>query len=236
MLNARLSAQLRDDDGWFTNDAPGGGAVGADRTRQLRGVVTLTPSDVFDLTLIHERGDTDSDGPATQNRRRFSGFDFAIDEPGYSRVEWNHLIVEANRQVDFGNGGVTNVFGWRQVEHDSLADIDSTPNPIFHLFAYTDQSQVSNELRYSGWLRNRWEVTVGIYYFTQDIRYRERRILRGALGQPFGGDQDHSTGGVFMQHDFDLGSDWVLSLGRAIHPGEKGCPGRHRGHRCGLRR
>ena len=213
LLNARLSAQLRDDDGWFTNDAPGGGAVGADRTWQLRGVVTLTPSDVFDLTLIHERGDTDSDGPATQNRRRFSGFDFAIDEPGYSRVEWNHLIVEANRQVDFGNGRVTNVFGWRQVEHDSLADIDSTPNPIFHLFAYTDQSQVSNELRYSGWMRERWEMTVGIYYFTQDIRYRERRILRGALGQPFGGDQDHSTGGVFMQHDFDLGSDWVLSLG-----------------------
>lgn len=213
LLNARVSTQYREDDGWFSNDAPGGGAVGADRTWLLRGVLTLTPADAFDLTLIHERGDTDSDGPATQNRRRFRGFDFAIDEPGYSRVNWSHVTIEANRQVDFGNGRITNVFGWREVEHDSLADIDSTPGPIFHLFAYTEQSQVSNELRYSGWMRDRWEMTVGIYYFTQDIRYRERRILRGALLRPFGGVQDHSTGGLFMQHEFDLGGDWVFSLG-----------------------
>ena len=236
LLNARLSAQLRDDDGWFTNDAPGGGAVGADRTWQLRGVVTLTPSDVFDLTLIHERGDTDSDGPATQNRRRFSGFDFAIDEPGYSRIEWNHLIVEANRQVELGNGRVTNVFGWRQVEHDSLADIDSTPNPIFHLFADTDQSQVSNELRYSGWMRERWEMTVGIYYFTQghplpgtaDFARRRWTTLRRRTGSQ----HRRRVHAARLRPGQRLGS----VPGRAIHPGEKGCPGRHRGYRCSLRR
>ena len=213
LLDARLSAQVRDDEGWFGNDAPGGGAVGAEETRQLRGVFTLTPPNDFEATLILERGDTDSDGPATQNRRRFGGFDFAIDEPGYSRVDWAHVIVEANRGVRFGKGRITNVFGWREVEHGSLADIDSTTDPIFHLFAYTDQSQLSNELRYSGWMGERWEMTAGIYWFTQDIRYRESRILRGARGQPFGGDQDHSTGGLFMQHDFDLGRDWVLALG-----------------------
>ena len=211
LLSARISAQIRNDDGWFKNEAPGGGAVGAEETWQLRGVFALTPSDDFDLTLIHERGDTDSDGPATQNRRRFGGFDFAIDEPGYSRIDWNHLIVEANLSI--GNGRITNVFGWRNVEHDSLADIDSTTDPLFHLFAYTDQSQVSNELRYSGWMGERWEMTVGGYWFTQDIRYRERRVLFGALRHPFGGNQDHSTGGIFMQHDFDLGRDWILSLG-----------------------
>ena len=213
LLNARLSMQLRDDDGWFDNDAPGGGAVGAERTWVLRPVLTLTPSEFTDLTLIYEQGDTDSDGPATQNRRRFGGFDFAIDEAGYSRVNWRHVIVEANRKLRFGNGQVTNLFGWREVEHDSLADIDSTANPIFHLFARTDQRQVSNELRYSGWVRNRWELTFGLYYFSQEIRYRERRLLHGALRSPFGGEQDHSTGGVFVQNDIELGGDWVLTLG-----------------------
>ena len=239
LLSARLSGQFRDDDGWFSNDAPGGGAVGADRTRQVRGIATLSPSEAFDVTLIHERGETDSDGPATQNRRRFGGFDFAIDEPGYSEIDWTHVIVEANRQVGFGNGRITNVFGWRAVEHDSLADIDSTTDPLFHLFAHTDQSQVSNELRYSGRLGERWEMTAGLYYFNQEIRYRERRIVRGALGQPFGGVQDHRTGGLFMQHDFDLGRDWVLTLGarytleekdvRVANPGVNAACTRERG-------
>ncbi len=171
------------------------------------------PSEDLDVTLIYERGDADGDGPATQNRRRFRGFDFAIDEPGFSRVAWQHGIVEANWRVAPGTGQITNVFGWRTVEHESLADIDSTTRPIFHLFAYTEQEQISNELRYSGWLRDGWEVTLGAYVFQQDIRYRERRVLRGAWRSPFGGDQDHLTGGVFLNNDVELGSSWVLTAG-----------------------
>ena len=38
-------------------------------------------------------------------------------------------------------------------------------------------------------------------------------MLRGAEGAPFGGDQDHLTGGVFMNNDIDLGDDWVLTVG-----------------------
>ena len=156
-VDARFSLGYRDDRGWFENDAPGGGSVGAETTWVMRPVLTWRPSERADATLIYERGDSDGDGPATQNRRRFRGFDFAIDEPGFSGVDWQHVIVEANRRVGAGGGLVTNVFGWREVEHASLADIDSTTDPVFHLFAYTAQRQVSNELRYSGWLRPGWE-------------------------------------------------------------------------------
>ena len=212
-VEARLSASWRDDRGWFDNVAPGGGAVGAETAWVARSVLTWQPSRPADVTLIYERGDSDGDGPATQNRRRFRGFDFAIDEPGFSRVEWQHAIVEANRRVGSGGGVVTNVFGWREVEHASLADIDSTTDPVFHLFAYTAQRQFSNELRYSGWLRPRWEVTLGAYAFGQDIRYRERRVIRSAWGMPFGGDQDHRTGGVFVNNDIELAPDWLLTVG-----------------------
>ena len=212
-ISSRVSVQYREDDGWFSNGAPGGGAVGAERTWVVRPVLAWMPSDSLDITLIYERGDTDSDGPASQNRFRFGGFDFAIDEPGYSRIEWAHAILEANRKITAGNGKITNLFGWRKVQHDSLADIDSTATPIFHLFAFTDQRQISNELRYSGWMRDRWELTVGGYYFKQNIRYRESRILRGARGSPFGGEQDHQTAGIFMHNDIRISSDWILTLG-----------------------
>ena len=187
--------------------------MGAETAWVARSVVTWRPSEPGDATVIYERGDSDGDGPATQNRRRFRGFDFSIDEPGFSRVDWQHVIVEANRRVGSGGGLVTNVLGWREVKHASLADIDSTTEPLFHLFAYTGQRQVSNELRYSGWLRPGWEVTLGAYAFAQDIRYRERRLIRTAWGMPFGGDQEHRTGGVFLNNDIELGGAWVLTVG-----------------------
>ena len=212
-VDARLSVGWRDDRGWFDNDAPGGGSVGAETAWVVRPVLTWRPAALADVTLIYERGDSDGDGPATQNRRRFRGFDFAIDEPGFSRVDWRHAIVEAHRRVGSGGGMVTNVFGWGEVEHASLADIDSTTDPVFHLFAYTAQRQFSNELRYSGRLRPGWEVTLGAYAFNQDIRYRERRVIRSARGASFGGDQDHRTGGVFVHNDIELAPDWLLTVG-----------------------
>ena len=212
-LAGRLSVAYRDDAGWFDNAAPGGGAVGAEKTRVLRPVLTWTPSDALDVTLLLEAGNTDGHGPATQNRRRFDGFDFAIDEPGFSHVDWEHAIVEANRRVALGSGQITNVFGVRRVGHESLADIDSTAEPIFHLFAHTDQEQVSNELRYAGWFGGAWQATLGVYFFQQEIRYRERRVIRNAWGVPFGGDQKHSTGGVFWSNEFQLPGDWRLNLG-----------------------
>ena len=220
-IAARLSVGYRDDDGWFENGAPGGGPVGAEVTRVLRPVVTWSPADRLDITMIYEQGDSNGDGAATQNRRRFEGFDFAIDEPGFTAIDWRHFIVETNRRVTLGRGTVTNVFGWRTVEHDSLVDIDGTVDPVFHLISFTGQEQFSNELRYSGWFRDGWQATLGVYFFSQDIRYREQRVLRGAVSAPFGGDQAHLTGGVFMNNDVALGDDWTLTLGARFTLEEK---------------
>ena len=212
-IGARLSVGYRNDRGWFENSAPGGGSVGAETTSVVRPVVTWSPSETLDVTVIHELGATDGDGAATQNRRRFHGFDFAIDEPGFSFVDWQHFIIETNRRVAPGRGTFTNVFGWRTVQHESLVDIDATIDPVFHLFSFTDQEQFSNELRYSGSLRDGWHATFGAYFFTQNLRYRERRLLRGVERAPFGGDQNHQTGGVFINNDIDLGDDWVVTVG-----------------------
>ena len=210
-LDARLAISYRDDQGWFDNDAPGGGAVGAETAWSARPVLAFKPAENLDITVILERGNSDGDGPATQNRYRYQGFDFAIDEVGFSDVDWRHVVVEAERRFD--NGRLVNVFGLRGVGHESLADIDSTTQPIFHLWAYTDQEQVSNELRYTGWLSDELELTVGAYAFDQKIRYRERRMIRAAWGQHFGGDQRHGTAGAFANVDLHPSERWVVSAG-----------------------
>ena len=193
------------------------GAVGAETSWVVRPVLTFRPAEDLDVTLIAERGRSDGDGPATQNRYRFNDFDFAIDEPGFSDVDWRHAIAEANRRL--ARGTLTNVFGARAVRHESLADIDSTTDPVFHLWAFTDQEQLSNELRYSGTIGGAWDVTAGVYAFGQTIRYRERRAIRGAWGAPFGGDQRHRTLGVFLNNDFHLGKRWMASAHRSTDSG-----------------
>ena len=218
VLDARLAVGFREDAGWFDNDAPGGGPMGAETAWAARPVLTFRPAENLDMTLILERGSSDGDGPATQNRHRYGRFDFAIDEPGYSDVDWRHAVLEVEQSL--GRGRIVNVFGARRVRHASLADIDSTPQPVFHLYAFTDQEQVSNELRFSGWLGAGIELTLGGYVFAQSIRYRERRLIRDTWGNPFGGDQRHRTGGLFVNGDFHLGDRWVLSAG-ARHTVEK---------------
>lgn len=212
-LDFRFSTSVREDQGWFKNNAPQGGSVGAEISWGFRSVFSWRLSDLTETTIIYEHGDSDGDGPASQDRHHYRGFDFAIDEPGFSQIDWQHVIVKTDKQVNFGGGTLTNLFGLREVEHASLADIDSTTSPIFHLHAYTSQWQISNELRYSGWLRPRWEVSTGWYSFKQDVRYRERRVIRATWGLPFGGDQDHTTSGVYLSNDIDLAENWRMTVG-----------------------
>lgn len=210
-IRGRIAASFRDDSGWFENQSSSRKSVGAETSWVFRPVVTFRIGDDLDVTAIIERGSSDGDGPASQNRYRYQGFDFEIDEPGFSKVNWRHGIIEANRKV--GNGTLTNVFAARAMHHESLADVDSTNDPVFHLWAFTDQEQLSNELRYSGTLHSRWHVTTGVYAFAQTIDYRERRLIRRSWGRPFGGDQRHHTFGGFLSSDFELGDDWVASAG-----------------------
>ena len=234
-LSVRVSGSYRDDAGWFENAARGGGRIGADESWVLRSVFGWTPGGGLDVAVIFERGRTDADGPATQNRRRFDGFEVALDEPGFAHVDWRHLIVDANRSSADGRGQLANVFGWRKLRQDSLTDTDSTSQPVFHPSGNTAQEQVSNELRYSRTFEGVGEVTAGVYLFSQEIRHRERRLFRAEWGDFYGGDQDHLTGGVFVSADLDLGTDWVLTGGarytverkdvRVATLGRSGCSG-----------
>lgn len=118
--------------------------MGAVASWVLRPVLTWKPSARLDIAAIYERGDSEGDGPATQNRHRFRGIHFANDETGFSGVDWRHLVVEANRRV--GRRPDHQRVRLARGRHESLADIDATTEPVFHLHAFTDQRQASNEL------------------------------------------------------------------------------------------
>lgn len=230
-FGAKITAYYNDDDGWFENQATGDD-FGAAEQEMFRTIGVWTPTDRTELILRWEHTETESDGPAGQSHTNGDGIDgtpnnwdrdshdFAIDEEGYYNTDSDFVTFEINQGVDFGDGTITNIFGWRTYDAESLGDIDSQPVWNFHSFSWTEQEQFSNELRYSGRFNNA-SVTTGLYYFTNDIDYAERRELLGSLignadayvRYDGGGHYEVETWAAFAAVDYDITSQFILNLG-----------------------
>jgi len=237
-FGARVAAYYNDDQGWLENDFDGQD-VGAIEQVMLRPILTWTPTDTLEFILRYQYTDIEGDGPVAQSHRNGSGvdpaqfepngfnipkrdsFDVAYDEKGYGKDRADFVTFETNWGVGFGDGTVTNIFGWRDAKGESRGDIDGQPVWLFHAPAAQESEQYSNELRYNGVFAERANVTTGLYYFTNEINYDEGRELAGILNgnaAPFatfwgGGNLDVETYAAFAALDYDLTSALALNLG-----------------------
>ncbi len=202
----------------YINPASSDTEVGAMTTKLVRPTLVWTPTDYADITLITEVGESKGDGAiwtsVTQQRAGvLPDFTTSADEVGFTDMTWSQVSLEIN--IDgVGNGTLTNVAGYRRVVADSATDIDGTYFPLFMAVGNTGQMQWSNELRWAGQVVDGWDTTFGLYYFTQDINYREGRYIQGsALRRALGGDMDDKNVGVFWNNDFRVTDDFIMSIG-----------------------
>ena len=247
VLAAKLVVYYDDDPGYFDNinqelpppNAPhplqpfyvkpaDGSDVGALETTMIRPTFVWTPSDSVEWVLSIEDGSTEGDGSAWTNvSLQQAGaqpeFATASDETGFTEIDWTQVVLETNI-ADIGNGTLTNILGWRKVDASSAADIDGSELPIFAAPGYTEQEQLSNEIRWSGSFSDSWEATLGLYYFDQEVTYREARYiwLPPPLGpepigvnlqRALGGDMDSTNFGAFWSNDFHLNESWTITAG-----------------------
>jgi len=181
----------------------------------VRGALGYTPSDNTEFILKLEAGSLEGDGPSNQNAEFLGGeHDVNIDNEGETDLSWSSLILESNLNVGFGDGTITSIIAYRQVDSFNDADIDSRPDDVFHGIFDLEQEQFSSETRYSGSFYNgRWTATAGVYFFTQELLYRENRsIFGGVVDGTFGGNQDTTTFGVFTSNDIALSDALTLTL------------------------
>ena len=213
-LSAKLATYYSHDDGWFKNLFDGR-SFGRDEQFIIRPSLRFTPSDNVEILLRFEHGTAEGDGPATQNHALYSrsSHDFLVNDRGFFENKWTQATLEANLDVGFGDGTVTNIFGWRQFKGDTLSDLDGVNTVQFNIGTFTDQEQFSNELRYAGTF-GRFEPTVGVYYFTQDLTYLEDRTLAGgAVRRAGGGIGTFDTFGAFAAVDWHFTDTLTLNLG-----------------------
>jgi iron complex outermembrane receptor protein len=205
-LNGKLGAYYNTDDGYFKN-LYNGDNLGESQTSIIRGALEWTPTDRLTVLGKIERFDSYADGPNGQNRGVYDrdSFDIAINNPGFLDSGITTGSIRTDYDVDFGNGVITNIFGYRKLESTTSADIDALPLTLFHSGSETEQEQYSNELRYAGTF-GKAEVTVGGFWFDQSVAYTERRSLPTVTAAEFngGGRQDHLVYGLFGQVDYAL--------------------------------
>ena len=230
-LKLKLAAYYNDDQGWFEN-LNTGEDFGALEQVMIRPMVVWTPTPNSELTLRYEYTNIDGDGPAGQSHTNGSGvpgapenfdresFDFSINTEGYHESESHFAAAEFT--IDVGdNGRITNIFGYRNLEQDSLTDLDAQPLSLFDARFQVNSEQFSNELRYNGRIGEKFDVTAGLYFFKNNVAYAEGRRLLGlatpdgspALTQDGGGEHDVETYAAFLAVDYAFTDRLTLTAG-----------------------
>ena len=238
-VSAGIAAYYNDDDGWFENKFSGDD-YGAFEQVRVRPVVVWRPGDRVELVARYQYSETDGDGSVGQTHTNGYGIsgtpanfardshDFSIDEGGFQETETHFVTAELTLEVG-EDGAITNIFGYRDHESRSLLDIDAQPVSLFHATGGLETEQVSNELRYNGVFAGQLNLTAGVYYFSNDIDYQERRNLLGlltpdgspALTQDGGGEYKVETVGVFAAADYEISYSLTLSAGLRYTSEEK---------------
>ena len=229
-VSVKISAYTNQDNGWFKN-LHTGKAFGEGDVRMVRPVITWNPTDDVSLVLRYQYESANSDGAAGQNQRDFDidSHDFSIDEEGFREHRTHSFSAQVDWDVDFGDGTITNIFGFYDADGSALLDVDSSPQSVLHIRGWTPYRQWSNELRYTGRFFESLHVTTGFYYFTNEINYHDRRYLLGDhidrlvtagelstgahFTQDVGGNYYVDTLGVFLSLDYDLTDRVMLTAG-----------------------
>jgi len=237
-LYGKVVAYYSDDNGYFDNNgtghidgvdylSPDNNPTGKIETTFVRGTLVFEPTDDLNLTLITEHGSMKGDGgvwatltsvfdPLTgdYHSNQTNKFELASDAGSFTDGEWNHVILEANYQLD-DNSSITNILAYRDIDFASATELDGSMASIFEIGGATIQDQISNELRYATTLLDgKLDLTLGHYYFHQDIEYLEDRIVGGgALNFVLGGIMDHTSYGAFVSTDYHLSDKLSISAG-----------------------
>lgn len=215
---AKLTGYYKNDRGFFHNRFTDE-KNGEERTWFLRPTVVLNTHVGLTQTFIYEHLETDGDGIISRNiLGGVPEFETTSNNKGLTRIRANSFTSETNIDTGFGNGVITNLFGYRQLHTQTSSDLDGTPTTISHALNKTFQSQYSDELRYAGTFFDRWDFTLGLFYFGQDIRTFDRRNV----GPPLAPVGTYTTGGghivqesyaAFTQSDVRLTNTITATLG-----------------------
>jgi iron complex outermembrane receptor protein len=226
-LKVRGVVHINDNDGWHKNmfNDSNHGAI---ESTMFRGTVVYDPSETLNINLKITSQETDGDGPAAQcfsltatDPKCYglvqdrNSFDLSIDEQGYLEDSGDSMVLKVEKDIDFGDGMITYLYGDNSYEMDSMGDIDGTMMFIFHAPQKLTDDSSSHEFRYSGSFE-KFDILVGYMTHERDLTFQEMRILPLTLGGTEwngGGDLHTETSAFFATVEIPLSEQLTMDLG-----------------------
>jgi iron complex outermembrane receptor protein len=227
-LKVRGVVHINDNEGWHKNmfNDSNHGAI---ESTMFRGTVVYEPSETMNINIKYVSQETDGDGPSSQCFQLFEGgpscfgmdrdrnsFDLSIDEPGFLKDDSDSLVVKVEKDVAFGDGLITYIYGDSEYTADSIGDIDGTMAFIFHAPNKIKDALSSHELRFNGSFKN-FNLLAGYSINDRDLIFHEMRILPSTLptGSEWngGGDLTAETSAFFITAEIPLSEKLTLDVG-----------------------
>lgn len=220
-LKTSLAASYRENGDYLENKFPGGDDRGESKNLFIRPIGVYSPSDILEITLIYEYQDQSTDGLMAKDllgdidTYNLGDFDITANTNNTKGdFETQQLTMEA--VYDIGDGVLTAVAGWRDIETIAFFDADVSSRDLLAADQAVYQDQVSLEVRYAWSPVDNLDLTTGVYYFQQDVKNEEVRHF-GALAmnakQAAQGELTADSSAFFAQGDWRFMRDYSLTLG-----------------------
>ena len=245
-LKGKIAVMSRNvDDGWVKNIAPGDvdSDLGRTENLHLKGALVFEPNENIDITLLAEHFERDGDGAIAmplgttdggKDGHAFIGprkwdetYEDEFPWKSHSDHEVQKFILEAN--IDVGHGVITSLTGYIDVDAHSGSNFEGIPPFLITTRLHIDQDQFSQELRYASSFSDTFDLTAGLYYFTQDLKYGEFRAQGSRIGSPQPGisdptnpfglraptydELDHDAWAAFAEARWQLSEQWSMLVG-----------------------
>ncbi len=221
-LAGKISASYREYDGYAKNLTTGN-KLNSSESFSARAGLAWTPTSSFDALLTVDYVDEKVVGPAGKS----------VDDPHKDVYEVNisnfdpHIDTETTGVTltmnwDVGEGTLTSVFGYRELEYLNRGDFDGLPNdPGLDVTRDFDGDYWSAEVRYDASIGNNFRYVAGVYYL-DDSWEQVNTVLVNPVVSTFGGNkQDGTSYAAFVQGDYDLSEQWTVTLGGRYSVDEK---------------
>lgn len=201
--------------------------VGEAESYVVRPILTWRPSDSFEATFITEFGSQDADvaaqrmlfdRPTTANTaypgfRGASDFQVALNYVELLKGEWTNATLHLTWSGDHHT--LKSITGWRDLEQHWALDNDGSPGAFNTILNDTgvEQQQFSQELTHNWQVSDAFNLTSGLYFFTQEFESREHFIVQGVNTWSRAKMNDHTSWAAYAQGDIRIADPLTLTLG-----------------------
>ncbi len=237
-LSYRLTGSAVDDGGYAKN-VFNGNKVNDEESYTARGKLLWQASDALEIVLSADYSERDCDCTALAVRS-------IMESPEQERLLEEQLpLVPSDTQQDVNNDArnfseidasgysltanwdlsgyvLTSISAYRDWNSEGSVDFDRGPNQVFGLSfpraPYTEQEQLSQELRLSSAPQDWGSFVVGVYYFDQEHESGNTATAQAASFLPLTTrvtqtDVDSENYALFGEFNWIFAEDWQLTLG-----------------------